>query len=195
MIEFTKRQNEIIEKSIQIIARGGIQELTMKNISNEMNISEPAIYRHFQSKIDILLAILSYFHNITANIASEVFTGNGNSLSSIERFFTGLMSEFIKMPSLARVIFSEEIFQNDPRLSDKVMDIMKSHQKHIRQVIKKGQDNGEIRDDISEEHISMIIMGTFRLLITRWRLTNFSFQLNEKGNDILCSIKTIFSKE
>jgi AcrR family transcriptional regulator len=167
----------------------------MKNIANEMNISEPAIYRHFQSKIDILIAILSYFDNITGNIACEVFSGMGNSLNSIENFFTKLMMEFTKNPSLARVIFSEEIFQNDTRLSEKVFSIMKSHQKNILKVIKKGQNNGEIRNDIPEEHISMIIMGTFRLLITRWRLTNFSFELNEKGNGILVSIKKILEKE
>jgi len=50
----TDRQIEIINKSIDIIATKGIQGLTIKNLSKEIGISEPAIYRHFESKTDIL---------------------------------------------------------------------------------------------------------------------------------------------
>ena len=60
-VSFTKRQTEIINVSIDIIAERGIQNLTIKNISKSIGISEPAIYRHFDTKMDILLAILSYF--------------------------------------------------------------------------------------------------------------------------------------
>ena len=51
----TERQQEILDKSIEIISRKGIQGLTIKNLSKEIGISEPAIYRHFESKTDILL--------------------------------------------------------------------------------------------------------------------------------------------
>ncbi|MCK5675079.1 MAG: helix-turn-helix transcriptional regulator, partial [Spirochaetales bacterium] len=50
MKDLTKRQRQIIDISINIISERGIQDLTMKNLSSQLGISEPAIYRHFESK-------------------------------------------------------------------------------------------------------------------------------------------------
>jgi AcrR family transcriptional regulator len=195
MTDFTKRQKEIIGVSINLISKGGIQELTIKNISREIGISEPAIYRHFGSKIDIILAILSYFENLTLLISQKAFIQKGSSLEKIENFFDGLMDEFSKSPSLAKVIFSEEIFQNDRRLSEKVLSIMKGHHRKILEIIKDGQNRSEVRKDIDEKYVAMIIIGTFRLLITRWRLANFDFNLKEEGREVFRSIKKIIEKE
>ena len=59
MTNFTERQNQIIQASLDLIANSGIHGLTIKNISKKIGISEPAIYRHFESKTDILLGIIS----------------------------------------------------------------------------------------------------------------------------------------
>jgi AcrR family transcriptional regulator len=61
----TDRQLEIIQTSIKLISSKGIQGLTMKNLSKEIGISEPAIYRHYDNKIEILVSILDYFSSTT----------------------------------------------------------------------------------------------------------------------------------
>ena len=53
----TERQEEIIETALELIDSDGIQGLTIKNLSKNIGISEPAIYRHFDSKIHILNTI------------------------------------------------------------------------------------------------------------------------------------------
>ena len=54
----TKRQEEITKEAIKLISEKGIQGLTIKNLSKRIGISEPAIYRHFEGKTDILLKLL-----------------------------------------------------------------------------------------------------------------------------------------
>src|SRR5690606_42124839 len=61
MKEYTARQIEIIEASTNRISRFGIQNLTIKSLAEDIGLSEPALYRHFNSKNDILLGLLSYF--------------------------------------------------------------------------------------------------------------------------------------
>ena len=60
-IDFTDRQIEIMEAATLRIDQFGIQELTIKNLSADLNLSEAALYRHFKSKNDILLGLLTYF--------------------------------------------------------------------------------------------------------------------------------------
>ena len=53
MKQFTERQRQIIDTSIDLIGNRSIHALTIKNIAKEIKLTEGAIYRHFFSKNDI----------------------------------------------------------------------------------------------------------------------------------------------
>lgn len=191
MTDFTDRQKEIIDRSIQLISKGGIQGLTIKNISESIGISEPAIYRHFSSKMDILLGILSHFKNNTKSILERITSYEISAVKQLESIFFTHFRQFTAKPAMTAVIFSEEIFQNDKQLSKEVFSIMKLHQDAISVIIEKGQKNSEIRSDISKEQLSLIIMGSLRLIVTKWSLSNFSFDLEKEGANLWNSIKRL----
>jgi len=195
MVAFTDRQREIVDTSVNIIAQKGIQQLTIKNISKSMGISEPAIYRHFRSKLDILLAILANFQDSTKTSLLRVQSIDKSSVEKIETIFTTHIITFSANPALAATIFSEEIFQNDVKLSTKVAAIMELSQTEIEKLIKKGQQRNEIRDDISERHLATMIIGSLRLLVTRWRLSRFSFDLEVEGVDLWKSIERLATQQ
>ncbi|MCK5148121.1 TetR/AcrR family transcriptional regulator [bacterium] len=194
MNAFTDRQKEIIDVSITIIAEKGIQQLTIKNISKSMGISEPAIYRHFESKMDILLAILSLFKKNSHNISRKIISDKTSSIKQIESIFKNHFQQFAANPALAAVIFSEEIFQNDKRLAEQVNLIMQMNQNMILEIIERGQQSNEIRNDIPEKHLSIIIMGALRLIVSKWRLSNFSFDLETEGADLWKSLRILIER-
>lgn len=191
MNTFTERQKEIIDVSIKIIAEKGIQQLTIKNISKSMGISEPAIYRHFDGKMDILLAILSHFKKNSHIISAKIISNKTSSIKQIESIFINHFKQFAANPALTAVIFSEEIFQNDKRLAEQVNLIMQLNQNMIIKIIEKGQQNNEIRSDISKKHLSIIIMGALRLIVAKWRLSKYSFDLEQEGTDLWNSINNV----
>ncbi len=59
--KFSERQIEIIEAATKRIDEHGIQDLTIKTLAADLNLSEAALYRHFKSKNEILLGLLTYF--------------------------------------------------------------------------------------------------------------------------------------
>lgn len=181
MNNFTDRQKEIIDVSIQLISEGGIQALTIKNISDIIGISEPAIYRHFDSKMDILLGVLSYFKNKTKTILDRITDSEVSTIEKLKLIFLEHFKQFTQNPAITAVIFSEEIFQNDKRLSDEVFSIMKLNQDKILSIIKEGQKKEQIRSDVSKEQLALIITGSLRLVVKKWRLSNFSFDLQAEG--------------
>jgi len=187
--DFTPRQQEIITTSIEIINAEGIQHLTIKNIANSINITEGAIYRHFKGKIDILLDILLNFKTVSLGAIQSVLSDEKSSIKQIELILQIHFRKFTEMPALASVIFSEEIFQDDERLSREVYTIMKTNFNRIMDIIKQGQANNEIRDDLPAEHLALIIMGALRLQVSKWRLSGFSFDLEEKGQGVWNSLE------
>ncbi|MBT3303065.1 MAG: TetR/AcrR family transcriptional regulator, partial [Bacteroidetes bacterium] len=72
----TDRQKEIVEVALELITEKGIQGLTIKNLSKKIGISEPAIYRHFDNKIQILISILEFFKDNTEQIFKKELNNN-----------------------------------------------------------------------------------------------------------------------
>ncbi len=190
----TPRQTEIINKSINIIATKGIQGLTIKNLSKEIGISEPAIYRHFESKIDILLAILEKFEKTTSFMNEVLNNKNISSLGKIEMMFTQIIDIFSKEPSHISVVFSEEIFKNEKVLKDQIVKIMNMKERAIAEIIREGQAQGEIRDDIDNDTLSLIVIGSLRFMVKRWDLMNKHQNLKGEGKNFINGLKLILKK-
>jgi len=180
-MELTKRQAEIIDISFFLTAEKGIQNLTIKNIAKKIGISEPAIYRHFPSKFDILMTMLNSFDKIASDVLLDSNIKNFNSLEKIEYFLTDRYKRCSENQNLAKVMFSEEFFQNDERLSKKVLAIMHSHKSEIEKIINAAQVSGEIRNDIDPTSLFRIIFGAMRLLVKQWCLTNYKFNIQTEG--------------
>ncbi|MCD6380075.1 TetR/AcrR family transcriptional regulator, partial [bacterium] len=166
-------------------------QLTIKNISKSVGISEPAIYRYFNGKIDILLAILSRFKKNGDIISARIISDKTSSIKQINSIFDNHFKQFVANPELAAVIFSEEIFQNDKRLAEQVNLIMQLNQNVIVKIIERGQQNNEIRSDIDKNQIAITIMGALRLIVSKWRLSNFSFDLETEGAALWESLKKL----
>ena len=173
----TNRQKQIIQVSLDLIANSGIHGLTMKNISKNVGISEPAIYRHFNSKSDILMSVIS---KVKESSGVDLFSIEDKTLTSKElilKAFTIRAHRFTNNPSIAAVIFSETIFENDSVLSGAIGTIMEESHKNMVKIIKRGQNNGEIVDFIKADQLALMIIGAFRLLVTKWHMSKNSFDL------------------
>ncbi len=187
-MNFTPRQEQIIKVAIELIAEKGIQDLTIKNLSGRIGIAESAIYRHFKSKQDILLGILALFDEDKKMFMERIKESGKPPLEQLKLLFQLRFKFFNENPAIASVIFSEEIFRNDPRLSQKVFNIMKNNQNIVFDIIKAGQKQNQIRNDVDTQELAFIIIGALRLIVTKWRLSNFAFNLEKEGQKLWNSV-------
>jgi len=193
-MNFTERQIEIIDASKDLIGKKGIQNLTIKNLAKKMSFSEPALYRHFKDKTEILKSLLLFHREI---IKSEIFKILNSDQSSLEKFQKILEFKFDhikKNPAIVMVIFSETSFQYSSVLSSIVSKIMKQRSKKIIELLKEGQKNHEIRNDINPEQLATIIMGGIRKTILNWKLEGFESDLNLEGEKLWITIEKLIKK-
>lgn len=190
----TDRQKEITEVALELISEKGIQGLTIKNLAKKIGITEPAIYRHYESKIDILIAVLDLFKQNTEQLFEEELSYKGKAIDKIEHLFTKHFTSFSATPSLVSVIFSEEIFRNEPLLISKIAEVIDKNDKILTTIILQGQETGEIRNDIEANYLSTTIMGTLRLFVKKWQFSNFSYNLPKEGEKLIESMKLLIVK-
>ena len=58
-------------------------------------------------------------------------------------------------------------------------------------IISEGQHKNVFTNAITSEELIHIVMGTFRLLMFKWRVANFQFDIIRNGNNMVQSLLTI----
>ncbi len=193
MTELTERQKEIIETAIKLIDEGGIQHLTMKQIAGRLGITEPAIYRHFTSKADILCSMLEQFKFRSKGHLKKARSTDVSNLKKVEAIFLEHAGQFSERPHMTAVVFSEEAFQDDEQLADTIFSVMNATREGMAEILAAAQHAQEIRGDIPAEHLALMILGTLRLLVKRWRLSKYGFDLRQESQAVWQSLKTLMT--
>lgn len=192
---FTERQIEIMQTATQRIDKHGIQDLTIKNLSADLELSEAALYRHFKSKNDILMGLLNYFIlEMEQRLSAIINQAEVKAEDLLREVFDSQLGSFVKNPAIVSVIFSEGIFQFNKDLNKRVMEMMKLMQLNIQSVISKGIDADQIREIADPSTITTIIMGSMRMTVLKWKLSGHKSNLIHDGNTVLSGILNMIRK-
>lgn len=178
----SSRQLEIIEAAGKILTREGVGGLTIKNLAKEMEFSESALYRHFTSKEEIIIALIDY---LTANLNERVGTIVRQDIAADEKLtqlFESQLEYFRNNPHFVVAVFSDGLLDESERINEAIYNLMGTLMHHLLPVMIEGQDQGIFTQRVEADALLHIIMGTFRLEMYKWRITGFGFDIIEEGN-------------
>ena len=185
-MERTKRQDEILDTALHLLADGGVKNLTMKRIAESIGVSEPAVYRHFKNKTEIVKGIIEKFdQDIILQYEGIEFVWN---------FVEGRIAQVSSAPVLAKVIFAEELFAGESGAEDMLFAMMHKHRDLLFKHLAVAQERGDICQNIPVDALFRIIIGPVRLLVKQWGMSNYAFDIKVKGRELLESLQTILEK-
>lgn len=191
----SSRQLEIIEAAGKILTNLGVGGLTIKNLAKEMQFSESAIYRHFESKEEIIIALLEYLAiNMDERYTSAVSL-NHTILEKFKAIFQNQFSFFKKHPHFVVAVFSDGLMEESQRINETILKIMAIKMKHLMPIIAEGQEKNIFTNKINSDELINVVMGTFRLQMFKWRASNFNFDLEKAGDKMIETVLTLLKKD
>lgn len=193
-MQIKERQIEIIEAAGEILTESGLAGLTTKNLAVKMRFAESALYRHFKSKEEIIVTMLQYLAEDMDNRLITCVAKLDDPVEKLKAVFNNQFDYFGKHPHFLVAVFSEGLLEESKKINAAIMQLMATKRKHLLPIIKQGQLEGIIETSAPAEDILHIIMGSFRLHMLQWRITDFSFDVQQKGNKLMDSILTLIKK-
>jgi AcrR family transcriptional regulator len=188
-ISTEERQALIIDEAIKIIHELGYQAFSIRELSKRVGISEPAIYRHFLNKEDIVLGILGRFNEFDQSLFQEVKKYK-NPIDQIQCFIQFHFDFLEKNPGMTSIVFAEEIFNQSDLLRDKLMSIIEKRKNLIKSILEEASRNKKVVSVDSKELVT-IILGFIRLVILEWRMSDFAFSLSQRGKKVVHTIEEL----
>lgn len=192
--EISNRQLEIIEVSGKILIEKGIKGLTTKTVASEMNFSESAIYRHFKSKEEILVALLSLLkQNMNKRLTSEIKPQN-TSAENFKAVFTSQFNYFNKNPHFVVAVLSDGLLDESEEIRTIILQLMQNKMQLLAQILEQGKQTNEFTSEISTEDLLPIILGSFRFQMLKWKLSNFQYDITTEGNKTIDNLLALIQK-
>lgn len=188
------RQLEIIEAAGKILTTAGVSGLTTKNLAREMEFSEGAIYRHFSGKEDIIVSLLEYLAEQLDLVNSGAYSNVETSVVKLRSLFQAQIRFFKAHPYFVVAVFSDGLLEESQRINKTIFKIMQVMMKHLLPIIIEGQQSKEFTNKITTDELMNIIMGTFRLQMYKWRISDFEFDIERTGQNMIESLLTLIKQ-
>ena len=163
--------------------------------AKEMKFSESAIYRHFTSKEEIIIDMLTFLA-VSMDQRLSGITGLSDPAEQFKAMFREQFRFFDLHPHFVVAVFSDGLMEETQLINEAILKLMNVKMKHLMPVIMVGQQKGVFTNAITTDEMMHIVMGTFKLQMFKWRTANFQFDIKRSGENMIQAILTLIkSKE
>lgn len=152
-----ERRQDIVNKTLRVIAEHGLQGATTARIAAAVGVSEKTLYSHFESKEALLIAALDQIFDEARGQA--VFCGD--SEDTIENLRSAHASHRVAKGEFVYPLFEFFASSHQENLRD---ELRSRHETSIRlmiEMIEEGKKRGAIREDADSEQTAWDVMAVY----------------------------------
>ena len=143
-----QRREQLIEVATKLFAKWGYEATTTAKIAEEAGVTEPILYRHFDSKQELFVAIVRSVSEQTMAHWAEIIDGVQDPAEQIRRITEAFPEHTRDLADAYHVIHGALATSRDR----KVVAVMKEHygqiEKFFVDIIKTGQQSGIFRPQL-----------------------------------------------
>ena len=175
------RQEQIAEAALKIIADRGLGGLNMARLARRVGIVPSAIYRHFEGKEQVLDAVLDLIGSRLRENVSSVCGEMQNPLEQLHALLMRHVALIRENEAIPRLIFSESVYGGEPARRRKLYGIIQGYLKRIADIVKEGQETGQIQSDIAPEKVAVMFLGMIQPGAILWHLSDGEFDVTKQA--------------
>lgn len=173
------RQDQITEAAFQMMSENSTRRLHIKDIAERMGMAPSALYRHFRNRDAVLSAVLEL---IRARLYKNVEAVRQSSDDAVERL-RELLTRHIRLirerHGIPKIFFSDELWGQNQERRQKMFRIVTGYLAEIEDIVREGQRNGQISEDISPKAAARMFFGIVQPAALLWHMSGGEFDIDE----------------
>ena len=176
-------KGKIISAAWELFYEQGYDDTTVEEIIERSGTSKGSFYHYFDGK-DALLSSLSFlFDEEYARLQQELDPNMDawDKLLHLNRALFAMIDSRISMELLARLLSSQLITKGNKHL----LDHDRLYFKYLRQIVREGQDRGQITDALTANEIVKLYALTERSLMYDWCLCGGEYSLTSYAEKMM----------
>lgn len=165
-----KTRADILEAAINLFARKGILATTMSELAKAIKMTPGALYWHFPTKEDLLLAAIEALHERYTQEFTELLT-EGRRFKAAEQVskFFGRTQQFLRYHRQYGIFFgmvAAEAAEGNEAVATALRDALKTYAMVLAGIIRWGQEKaGELRTDMDPMILAHTLLASYMGII------------------------------
>jgi AcrR family transcriptional regulator len=175
------RQEQIIEAAMNLIAVRGLKGLSMAALANSIGLVPSATYRHFKGKKEVLDRVLDFIQEKLLTNIRITCEETSEPMERLRRILKRHVETLRENRAIPRIIFTEDVFNENPKRKTKVYGIINGYLGALNEIIRDGQEKGQIRPNMDSETIALMFLGMIQPGAFLWFLSDGKFDISENS--------------
>ena len=154
-----ERKRQIAAIALDLIATHGVQSLTLRQIASAAGISPPALYNHFSSRTEILIAVLDL---IKDRVFEWIDSSRNPNIYERLRELAGSVheSKIVEHPESAILPLFELITAGrDEQLTEQLAQRQLATVQRLADIVDEGKKQGTIGKDVDSKVVAWSLLG------------------------------------
>lgn len=173
------RQEQIAQAAMNLVNTGGMKGLSIAGVAKRVGLVPSAIYRHFNSKDQVIDAVLDLVFARLMNNVSEVCSLALDPFERLKLILTRHIRLILENHAIPRIIFSEEVYSGNTDRKAKLNRGINEYLNKIAEIILQGQREHRICKDLDAATISVMFLGIIQPAAILWHISDEAFDVSK----------------
>ncbi|MBO2536029.1 MULTISPECIES: TetR/AcrR family transcriptional regulator [Rummeliibacillus] len=172
------KYKQILDAAVIVIADNGYHQAQVSKIAKQAGVADGTIYLYFKNKEDILISVFQEKMSVFVENLQEIINESASASEMLYRMIEGHFRVLSEDHHLA-VVTQLELRQSNKDLRLKINSILKVYLGLLDEILKRGIQNGEFREDMDIRLTRQVIFGTIDEISTTWVMKEQKYDLVE----------------
>ncbi|MBK9341159.1 MAG: TetR/AcrR family transcriptional regulator [Rhodoferax sp.] len=159
------RQVEIVLAALRLAKDDSPAFITTTHLAEAVGVSQGALFKHFESKEAIWLAVLSWVSENLLRTLQEAAEQGATPTESLRRVYEAHVNFVVAHPGVPRVIFHELQQPDDSPLKKQVRSLMLAYRRLLSGLLALAVQRKELTADLDQSAAATLFMGIVQGLV------------------------------
>jgi AcrR family transcriptional regulator len=182
------RRGQIVSATLALLADTPVDRITTRQVARELGISQPALFRHFRSRDEMLAAVVAHTREELARLAAAALgRRQGAPLESLAAVMRGLVDFVGRNPGMPRLLFHDVGSSGDAPYRKPLAQLVAMQRSIAAELVREAQRSGEVSGAVDPERAAALLVASLQGLLLQWLLSGRREPLEAEAASMLAS--------
>jgi AcrR family transcriptional regulator len=159
------RRASLVAAALTLAAEGSPAEVTTAQLAQAIGVTQGAVFRHFESKQAIWLAVIDFAHHALLDRLHAAAASQAMPLTALRAVFLAHVDFVVEQPGVPRVIFQELQHAQDTPLKARVRQLMQAYRELLMGLLHRAQAAQQLAPGTDLQAAAVLFIGSVQGLV------------------------------
>lgn len=159
------RQAALVAAALALAAERSPAAVTTADLAQAVGITQGAVFRHFESKEAIWVAVIDLAHQQLLGRLQAAADAQAQPLAALRAVFLAHVDFVVAHPGVSRVIFQELQHPEDTPLKARVRQLMQAYRTLLTGLLQRAQAAGQLAPGTDLAAAAVLFIGSVQGLV------------------------------